>query len=120
MPVHHLSRHLTVPTSTQSALQEAREDYPGVELPTWAHTSPKGGCGAQGTEGAGATGNGLQSGRLICHPPLLPIAKVAADNAICGVVSRPSSRRLFSQKTLHLSPDGVFLPLQSNRFRVEQ
>lgn len=64
---------------------------------------------------------GLQRGRLICHPPfLLAIAKVAADNAICWVVSRPSSRRLFSQKTLHLSPDGVFLPLQSNRFRVEQ
>lgn len=57
-------------------------------------------------------GQGRRVGGTAPRPP----HQGAADNAL----HQPSSSRPFSRRALHLSPDGVFLPLQSNRFRAEQ
>lgn len=57
-------------------------------------------------------GQGQRVGGTAPRPP----HQGAADNAL----HQPSSSRPFSRRALHLSPDGVFLPLQSNRFRAEQ
>lgn len=107
--------------------------FPGCipAVPISLQHPPKPGAGTAATR---SKANPLQWGRAPPAAPPAPSAtrggqglwvggtahrsphQGAADNALC----QPPSRRPFIHRALHLSPDGVFLPLQSNRFRAEQ
>lgn len=126
-PSRHLGGALLKPESHNLCWGESRSEPSPAPTPHGAghrghgtHRAHPGGAARGWRRGSRRSRRVARGDASSASRPSPAIAKVAQTMLSAGAVSRPSSRRPFSQQPLHLSPDGVFLPLQSNQFRVEQ